>query len=64
MKNLAWKLRVLAWRLGLPIALVCCLGGCELRRIKRDCLREIAAATTTEQVDTIERLCGLRIERR
>lgn len=64
MRDLAWKLRVWAWRLGLPIALVCCLGGCELRRIKRDCLAEIAAATTDEQVNTIERLCNLRIERR
>jgi hypothetical protein len=49
-----------------PLLVVACLAlpACELRRIKRDCLREIAAAHTVAEVDQIERVCHLRIERR
>lgn len=46
------------------VALLVVLPACELRRIKRDCLRELATAQTAEQIDAIERVCHLRIERR
>ena len=64
--DLRWRLRVWAWRLAILtlVALVPLAAGCELRRIKRDCISEISRATTIEQIDTLERICHLRIERR
>ena len=62
--TLRWRIRVWAWRLGLPVLVALAMPACELRQIKRDCIREIAAARTELEVDMLERVCHLQIERR
>ena len=68
-RNLRWRLRVWAWRLGLPILVVSALGGCAHRQriqladaIARRCVSAISAAPDEARARAIAAECHRQIE--
>lgn len=67
--RLRWRIRVWAWRLGLPILVVSALGGCAHRQrvqladtIARRCVAAISAAPDEARARAIAAECHRQIE--
>lgn len=67
--RLRWRIRVWAWRLGLPILVVFALGGCAHRQriqladaIARRCASAVVAAPTLDEARAIAAACDQRLD--
>ncbi len=66
---LRWRIRVLAWRLGLPVLVVLALHACAHRQridlaetIGRRCVSAIASAPTLDEARAIAATCEQRLD--